>query len=84
MSFLSLILALSSTVPTALPFDSIANPLLKSPAGTDIQLTGDLANLTPGAVRVNQAGYRLIDVRQGRARFHVIAPTGATSATLTG
>jgi hypothetical protein len=84
MSSLSLLLALSSTVPTALPFDLIANPLLKAPTGTDLQLEGDLKNLQPGAVRVNQAGYRLGDVRAGRARFLAIAATSPGTATLKG
>jgi len=85
MTLLPLLLGLNHLAPAAaFPFDSVANPLLKSPAGTDIQLEGDLKNLQPGSVRVNQAGYRLADVRAGRARFLVVASTSPGSATLKG
>ena len=85
MTLLPLLLGLSHLAPAAtLPFDSIANPLLKAPGGTDIQLEGDLKNLQPSAVRVNQAGYRLADVRAGRARFLVVAATAPGSAMLKG
>lgn len=85
MTFLPLLLGLSHLAPAAtLPFDSIANPWLKAPGGTDIQREGDLKNLQPGPVRVNQAGYRLGDVRAGRARFLVVAAVAPGTATLKG
>lgn len=80
---LALSLLLSASAPAVLPFDSIANPLLKAPPGTDIQREGDLANLSPSRVRVNQAGYRLMDVRKGMARFLVVGGS-ATSALVSG
>lgn len=85
MTLLPLLLGLSHLAPAAaFPFDSVANPLLKAPAGTDLQSEGDLKNLQPGAVRVNQAGYRLGDVRAGRGRFLVVAAAAPGTATLKG
>jgi hypothetical protein len=63
---------LLATTPSAAPYAPIANPFLSADSGTDIQRQGDLQNLQIGRIRVNQAGYRLGDVRAGRARFVVV------------
>lgn len=69
----------------AMSFSSIANPLLNSgDTGYALQLSGDQRNIAPNRVLVNQAGYRLCDVRAGAASFRVIAASGITNAVISG
>lgn len=66
-----------------MPYDSIAHPLQANPiSDTSIQTRVDLANLTMNPVRVNQAGYRLVDVQEGRAQFYVVGTTLPTFEVL--
>lgn len=59
-----------------MPYDSIAHPLQGNPiSDTSIQTRVDVANLTMSPVRVNQAGYRLVDVQESRAQFYVVGTT---------
>lgn len=70
-----------------LPYDSIANPLSKLPAtDTSVQGASDLKNMVLSPLRVNQAGYRLVDVQDGLANFYFIgnAPPLFTVKTLDG
>lgn len=58
-----------------MPYDSIAHPLQAAAiSDTSIQTRVDIANLVMSPVRVNQAGYRLVDVQEGRAQFYVVGP----------
>jgi hypothetical protein len=75
----------SAAVPAAdpTPFDSIANPLDFLPA-TDatVQRQGDSLNMAPNRLRVNQAGYRQIDVAAGYAKFYCVGCVGSTFSVL--
>jgi len=56
-----------------MPYDSIAHPLASAAiSDTSVQTKVDIANLVMSPVRVNQAGYRLVDVQEGRAQFYVV------------
>jgi len=56
-----------------MPYDSIGNPLNNaSPLDREVQRKGDLLNLVPNRVRVNQAGYRQRDVALGLAQFYYV------------
>ncbi len=58
-----------------MPYDSIAHPLQAAAiSDTSVQTRVDIANLVMSPVRVNQAGYRLVDVQEGRAQFYVVGP----------
>ena len=78
------LISIGQMATASLPFDSIANPLLTAASGTNLQLAGDQANQAISRVRVNQAGYRLADVRKGQALFQVLASGTASEATLEG
>jgi len=78
------LIAILKALQATLPFDSIANPLLQAPSETDLQWSGDQQNLAIHRVLVNQAGYRLMDVRSGVANFRVIASATPDSAVITG
>lgn len=61
------------------PYDSIANPLSNLPqSDTSVQRRGDLLNMKPSRVRVNQAGYRMVDVAAGFGKFYYVG-SGQTS-----
>lgn len=69
------LLALCSQVAHAapMPYDSIGNPLNNASAlDREVQRKGDLLNLVPNRVRVNQAGYRQRDVVLGLAQFYYV------------
>jgi hypothetical protein len=63
----------SAQVNDLLPYDSIATSYSKRMNDFNMQMDADKANLTPNRVRVNQAGYRLLDVKEGRANFYYLA-----------
>ncbi|MBK8801901.1 MAG: glycoside hydrolase family 9 protein [Fibrobacteres bacterium] len=69
------LLALCSQVAftAPMPYDSIGNPLNNaSSLDREVQRKGDLLNLVPNRVRVNQAGYRQRDVVLGLAQFYYV------------
>lgn len=69
------LLTLCSQVAHAapMPYDSIGNPLNNaSSLDREVQRKGDLLNLVPNRVRVNQAGYRQRDVVLGLAQFYYV------------
>lgn len=73
----------SATAMDSVPYDSIANPLSKLPqTDTSVQRRGDLLNMKPSRVRVNQAGYRLVDVQAGLGKFYYVG-TGLTFKVIT-
>lgn len=55
------------------PYDSIANPFASITNDFEMQRKADLNNLVPNRLRVNQAGYRSVDVQEGRANFYYVA-----------
>ena len=65
------------------PYDSIANPLSKLPqTDTSVQRRGDLLNMKPSRVRVNQAGYRVADLQLGFGKFYYVG-SGLTFKVIT-
>lgn len=63
----------SAQVSDPLPYDSIATSYSKRTNDFNMQMDADKANLVLNRVRVNQAGYRLLDVKAGRANFYYVA-----------
>jgi hypothetical protein len=77
----------SAQVNDPLPYDSIATSYSKRTNDFNMQMDADKANLVPNRVRVNQAGYRLLDVKEGRANFYYLAaaaPGGFTVVNAAG
>jgi hypothetical protein len=76
---LAVLLALGAAFADPMPYDSIGNPLNHVPA-TDrtVQLKGDSLNIVLNRVRVNQAGYRKMDVAAGYAKFYCVGCVGST------
>ena len=74
-----MLLALGAVFADPMPYDSIGNPLNHVPA-TDrtVQLKGDSLNIVLNRVRVNQAGYRKMDVAAGYAKFYCVGCVGTT------
>ena len=78
-----LVVALAGADP--MPYDSIGNPLNKLPTSDKtVQLKGDSLNLVPNRVRVNQAGYRHMDVVAGYAKFYCVGCAGSTFSVVNG
>ncbi len=76
-SILGLVAAAAAVFADPMPYDSIGNPLNKLPASDrTIQRKGDSLNIVPNRVRVNQAGYRQMDVVAGYAKFYCVGCVG--------
>lgn len=78
-SILGLVVAAAAVFADPMPYDSIGNPLNRLPASDrTIQAKGDSLNIVPNRVRVNQAGYRQMDVAAGYAKFYCVGCVGTT------